>query len=341
MRDTRKRSVRLPLFLLVLSLPAPAWAADAPADGASSAATDSRRADAKTRYEQGAAAYAAGRYKDAVDLFLEADSLAPSAPLSFNIARAYEKLGDDSGALRWFRDYLRRAPDAANAKDVQAIVDKLETRLSQKGVQQLTVMSTPAGATVTIDGRPVGVTPWTGDLLPGRHRIELSARGYDDKAQEVDLAAHRAQDVNIALQAQAAAAGAPAAAAVAPAAQPAPSSAPKDQPSQAGSGLGIWPWVTLGAGGAALGGALVFELMRRSSESDAEAEDTQIGYQEKLEEMESRQTTARILAGVGGALVIAGGVLVALDLTADKKQTASVSIAPTPGGAFATASGRF
>jgi tetratricopeptide (TPR) repeat protein len=333
--------VRLPLFLLVLSLPAPAWAADPPAGAASPSASDTRRADAKTRYEQGAAAYAAGRFKDAVDLFLEADSLAPSAPLSFNIARAYEKLGDDSGALRWFRDYLRRAPDAANAKEVQAIVDKLETRLSQKGVQQLTVMSTPSGATVVVDGRPVGVTPWTGDLLPGRHSLELSLRGYEDKAQEVDLAAHRAQDVNIALQAQATPEGTPVAA-VAPVAAT-PTEPPKDQPSETGSkGLGIWPWVTLDAGGAALGGALVFELLRRSSESDAEGDKTQVGYQEKLDEMESRQTTARILAGVGGALVIAGGVLIVIDMgSSGDKKAASLSIAPTPGGAFATASGRF
>jgi hypothetical protein len=209
-------------------------------------------------------------------------------------------------------------------------------------VQQLTVMSTPSGATVAVDGRPVGVTPWTGDLLPGRHSVGLSLRGYEDKAQEVDLAAHRAQDVTIALQAQSTPVDAPAAA-VAPAAAATPTDAPKDQPRDAGSkGLGIWPWVTLGAGGAALGGALVFELMRRSSESDAEADKTQVGYQEKLEEMESRQTTARILAGVGGALVIAGGVLVVLDMgSSSSEKAASLSVAPTPGGAFATATGRF
>ena len=31
--------------------------------------------------------------------------------------------------------------------------------------------------------------------------------------------------------------------------------------------------------------------------------------------MESRQTTVRVLAGVGGALVLTGGVLLVLDLT--------------------------
>ena len=102
--------------------------------------------------------------------------------------------------------------------------------------------------------------------------------------------------------------------------------------------------MTLGAGGAALGGALVFEILRRSSESDAESDKTQIGYHEKLDQMESRQTTARILAGVGGALVVTGGVLLAIDLSSSnssKKGAATLTLAPTPGGAFASASGSF
>jgi hypothetical protein len=100
--------------------------------------------------------------------------------------------------------------------------------------------------------------------------------------------------------------------------------------------------VTLGAGGVALGGALTFELLRRGSESDAKGDDTQVGYKEKLDQMESQQTMARILGGVGGVLVIAGGVLVVLDLGSSKEnQTAGLAVTPTPGGAFATASGRF
>lgn len=335
--------MRSALILPLLFLPTLAQAADAPPSTEGAAASDTRRADAKVRYEQGAQAYAAGRFKDAVDLFLEADRLAPSAPLSFNIARAYEKLGDDSGALRWYRDYLRRAPDAANAKDVQATVSKLEDLLSKKGVQQLTVMSTPPGATVLVDDRPVGVTPWTGDLFPGRHRVALTLRGYDDQTLEVDLAAHRSQDVSATLVAQAATPGG-AAAAPATGTEAAPAaSAPVDRPSdEGGKKFGILPWVTIGAGGAALGGALVFELMRRSAESDAESEQTQIGYKEKLDEMESRQTTARILAGVGGALVIAGGVLLVLDLgSSEKKSAAALTLEPTPGGAFASARGSF
>jgi hypothetical protein len=76
---------------LALSLTAgTAWGEDAPSEQAQA---DARRADAKDRYEQGVEAYSAGRFKDAVDHFLAADKLSPSAPLSFNIARAYEKRG--------------------------------------------------------------------------------------------------------------------------------------------------------------------------------------------------------------------------------------------------------
>lgn len=327
------------------------WAAAAPASAQTAGseaeprdAAGIQRDEAKARYEQGVIAYKNGRFKDAVDLFLEADRLAPSAPLSFNIARAYEKLGDDAGALRWYRDYLRRAPDAPNAADVTALVRHFEGVLAKKGVQQLTVRSSPEGATVTIDDRPVGVTPWTGELAPGAHRISLSLRGFAETAQDVELPSDRAVDVAVRLV---------------PAPEPAPSTVPaqssqpspttssvpaqvpaKDQPEQRGSRFGVWPWIGIGVGAAALGGALAFEMSRRSAESEAEREPTQIGYKDKLDTMESRQTTARVLGVVGGAFVVAGGVLLVLDLSGGSSGP-KISAGCDPYGCGARAAGSF
>lgn len=333
-------TVRWSLLLGVLLAVGTARAEDAPS---AQAQADARRADARARYEQGVEAYSSGRFKDAVDLFLDADRLSPSAPLSFNIARAYEKLGDDSGALRWYRDYVRRSPNAANLADVNTLIHSFEERLAKKGVQQLTILSTPAGATVLLDQSPVGVTPWTGDVPPGKHRAELTLRGYTDGGGDIELSPDRAQDVSFRLVAVENKAPTAAAAAVTPG-PTATAAPPSDQASseRGGGGFGIIPYVTLGAGAVALGGALTFELLRQQSEQDAEEETTQIGYKEKYDEMESRRTTARVLAIVGGGLVAVGGTLLVIDLTGRKSDKAArLTVTPEPGGARAMFTGRF
>src|SRR6187551_164244 len=245
-------SNRRPLFWLCgLALAAtslshqPSALADAPSD---EAVIEQRRAAAKSKYQEGAAAYSAGHFKDAVDLFLAADHLAPSAPLSFNIARAYEKLADDAGALRWYRDYLRRSPDATNATAVRPLIAALAEALRKKGVQQLTVLTTPAGATVTVDDQPLGVTPWTGELPPGEHHLLLSLRGYADAEQTVSLAADQPLDTSLRLEQQAPS-SVPVVVAQAPAV-PA-STVPTNHTSSHGKKLGVVPWVTLAAGTAA------------------------------------------------------------------------------------------
>lgn len=335
--------MRLRPLLCVLLLAARGFAAEPAAESAPAA--DAKLSQAKARYEQGVEAYASGRFKDAVDLFLDADRMSPSAPLSFNIARAYEKLGDDSGALRWYRDYLRRAPTASNAKAVGELVQRFEGRLAKKGVQQLTVLSTPTGATVAIDETPVGVTPWTGDLTPGKHKVGLTLRGYVDTASEVEVALERAQDLSLELPPAPATPDAPppvASPTPEPALAPAPVVASSEAPAEAKpKGLGVWPWVTLGAGGVALGAGLVFELLRSSSEQAAEEATTQIEYKEELDNMESRRTTARVLVGVGGALVIVGGTLLVFDYSAKKKRRTALRWSVSPERVEAAITGSF
>src|SRR5690606_25417412 len=124
--------------------------------------SEEAKARALEKYEQGSAAFQRRRYKDAVDLFLEADAIAQSPAFAYNIGLAYREMGDDANALRWLREYMRRAPRDDDRRFVASYVNKLERRLMAKGVQQLTVMSEPAGATLVIDGEPKGVTPWTG-----------------------------------------------------------------------------------------------------------------------------------------------------------------------------------
>jgi tetratricopeptide (TPR) repeat protein len=283
-------------------------------------AAESGAATARQHYNTGAQLYAQGKYSDAVDQFLAADRIAPSAALSYDIARSYEKLGETSLALRWFRDYLHRAGEPADATKVRRIVESLERELRNKGVQQITVRSVPRGATVAIDGEPAGVTPLTSDLPPGRHRLALTYEGYQRDERLIMLSPDVAQDVDVRLTRATTPEGAPAAVAVPPpSSPPEPASAPAASTSALSTApvestaksptlrtLGI---IGMSVGGAALGGSLAFEIMRRDSVDEAKKDKTQIGYASKLETANDQQTAARVLLGVGAGLAVTGGVL--------------------------------
>lgn len=94
--------------------------------------------------------------------------------------------------------------------------------------------------------------------------------------------------------------------------------------------------MVLGAGGASFVAALSFELARRSAESEAKSA-PQREYQVHYEAMRSRQTTARVLAGVGGALLVTGGVLLVLNTPRASKLGAACG----PDGCRAVALGSF
>ena len=274
------------------------------------AVAEARRSEARAKFDAGVRAFGERRYADAVQSFVEAEALAPSAPLSFNIARAFERLDNPAAALRWYRDYLRRSPQAPNAAEVQARVSEHAATLAAQGVQQMTVLTTPDGAALTIDERAVGLTPVTLELEPGRHRATLHLAGYLDQTAEFVLDARTPLDLSFRLVAQ------PVPVPTAQVARdPRGSSANADrgrtQPEK-GRRFGPAPWVAVGAGAASMLGALGFELARNSAESAAEKA-SQLEYQTHFEAMQSRQTTARVLFAVGGGLLITGGVLFFLD----------------------------
>lgn len=284
----------------------PTLAADAPP-----AASEQQRKDlASAKYQQGVEAYRKEHYADAVRFFLEADAISPSAALSYNIARAYEKVADDAQTLRWYRNYLRLSPNAPNAADVQKYIAALAQSLAKKGIQQVTVLSSPTGATVAIDNNPLGVTPLTVELSPGPHTVTLTLRGYLDAANQFNLPATTPLDLSIPLQA------APIQAAV---------------PVQSrGRRFGVAPYITLGAGAVLLGIAGVYELQRRSAQTSVKNDVTQLDTERDIDAMNSRQRNARVFLGIGGVVALTGAALLVLDTRLGPSSRASIS--GQPGG---------
>ena len=57
---------------------------------------------------------------------------------------------------------------------------------------ELKLTSDPVGAEVWVDGRKVGITPYTGKVSPGPHRVELKRPGFDPVETVLQVAAGRA-----------------------------------------------------------------------------------------------------------------------------------------------------
>ena len=283
------------LLLAVLVDPSPVQAQESRAVPTSAperpATAANHRERAKLLYEQGVEAYESGLYELAISYFSAADRLAPSAALSFNVARAYERLAEPARAAESYRAYLRREPAGQKQAVARARIAELESQLGRAGT-----VATPAPAVSNGEAR--------GDRVSG----ELPLKSDDEL----------------------------------------PILARSDGPSQRERvdrpGIGIWPAMAFGAGGAALITAGVFEWLRRDAEDEVKQEqrnpDSQVELFARMETVESRQTAAQISLGVGAALLLTGGVMLLIDERSTPPAT-NVGLAVGPGRATASMVTRF
>jgi tetratricopeptide (TPR) repeat protein len=279
-------------------------------------ASEAVRAQALERFQKGSSAFRERRYKDAIDSFLDADRLVKNPAFAYNAGLAYEKMGDTANGLAWLREYLRRAPEAPDRAKVEASIERLELALANKGVQQITVLSFPDGATVLLDGRPVGVTPWTAEIAPGGHQLQLRMRGYEDAKTLFELGAHHAMDVRLALSPEQISSAAP----LAPTEPKGPAGPPTERSSKGAGKVAPWTWTTLAVGVAGFGAALGCEIARGHAENDARDAATQLDAADAYSRMEDLRTAARVVVGISAAAVVAGGVLLAVDLSASSDE---------------------
>ena len=328
-RVVRALVVALGLAAALVSFAPPSSAAE-PTGSGSAAGPEAGPTEAQTRalekYDQGVAAFDQGRYEEAVALFLQADEIAHSAAFAFNAGLAYEKMGDLQKAARWSREYLKRKPNAPDRASVEARIKGYEKALREQGVQQLTVVTEPPDASVTLDGKDVGVTPWTGEIMAGEHKVLVQLPGYwkvertfkSGKDRPVKLTLQLLSDKDVGP-------GAPRSGGTGAAAQqgelegqlPDEGAAPEGGTTSATAVVG---GVSLALGIGGFVGAVAMELSRSAAESDARDAETQIEAGDALDTMKDRRLVAQVLAGVGAGLTALGAVLLIVDLTSDKSE---------------------
>ncbi len=142
-------------------------------------------ADAKKHYGAGEKKYKAGDAAGALADFQIADSVKSTPQSQRYIGLCEEQLGHLPEAVAAYKNFLAGAPDRMQTEidDVKARVDKI-TKLPG----HVHIESTPAGASVAIDGKPQpGVTPLDVDVPPGAHTVSFTLDKYDAKDSSVTV----------------------------------------------------------------------------------------------------------------------------------------------------------
>ena len=105
----------------------------------STAAAIDDRAAAKREYNEGTRLYEVAEFAKALESFKKAYLHFEEPALLFNMAQCYRQLGQRQEAVRFYRTYLRKIPNAPNRVEVEKMIASLEEtggphRRSKEGV---------------------------------------------------------------------------------------------------------------------------------------------------------------------------------------------------------------
>jgi tetratricopeptide (TPR) repeat protein len=114
-----------------------------------------QKQEMKLHYERATRAYDVGKYQEAIEEYQKAYEIGGDPPMLYNIAQAY-RLNDQPGeAIRFYRRYLQRKPDARNREDVERKVADLEKVVDER--KKAAALATPPVVTAP----PPTTTPAT------------------------------------------------------------------------------------------------------------------------------------------------------------------------------------
>jgi PEGA domain len=259
-RDRPRRLAAIALVPAILWVQAGARAepgSPAPASGEPAATEQPIYAAAREHFERGMEHYRAHRYRDAIHEFRLSVARVPNADLWFNMARAYEQLGEAAQAVEHYRLYLRDRVDAPDAEDVQQRIAELYARPDRAGATggpasgSLALTARDRDLLVLLDGKAVGPTPVERvlELRPGSHRVDATKEGWIPFRAEIEIYPSAVSTAFVELT---------------PRARKAPEPAARP-----------WTWITaLGSAGALIaGGMLSLEALDRREAGDLGAAD--------------------------------------------------------------------
>jgi PEGA domain len=302
-----------------------------------------------------------GDNQGALAKFEEAFRLVSSPKILFNMGKAHLALGDEPKAAEELERFLDEAPYAPKESrdEAQRKLDTLRPRLSY-----LEVQTDDVGSTISIDGQVVGTAPLAraSVVRPGAHEVRVEKSEMVTQVHQVAPIAGQKLRVVVKLVS----AASPVVAGVPPAFAPVPGG-PAPAPSVAAAPPGAAPAAAVTSGpptgqdrggtlrttGVVLGSAgaavvivgMVFGLAAKS-DGDANAKTGATFSSSTYDAGHRDQTLQYVGYGLGAALIAAGVTTYLIGGHAHGQEAGgasgpTVSLAPTGGGALASAALRF
>jgi len=266
------------------------------------------RERARTAYGRGQQQFQAGDFAAAEASFREAYQAVANPVVLLSVAECQERGGNNTGAAETLQQYLR---DRADAPDRSAIEERIRTLRERPTA--VSISSTPAGASITIDGHATEhTTPADIQLSPGEHTVALNLAGYETATQTVTVQTGPRQEVTMPLtQSRAAESEEDALGAQGPG--PEETTSEETQSSggdgDEGGGPSAAVWIAAAIGGASLVAGTVLGFLALSEQSDFDAMPTEA----TADRGERLALFADVAFGVAAVAVITSIVLYATD----------------------------
>jgi hypothetical protein len=147
---------------------------------------------------QGKEPEAKQQYENAVTAYRKAIEASDDVTLNYQLALAEDKAGLSPDAMKHIKLVLAAQGVKADVmKKAQAKLDELSMKV---GLVTLTVV--PDGTQVSVEGQPIGEAPLSEPLvlMPGTHKVSLTAVGFQPKDVEIKVEAGSESERSIALE---------------------------------------------------------------------------------------------------------------------------------------------
>ncbi len=131
---------------------------------------DAESARFKASFERGEAHFQKGDYGAAIANFREAERARVTPEVAYDLAKCFERLGDEPYTTYYYRLYMRRAPSAPDTLEVAEKVGTTIARLESEG-QGYLELDVPRATLVTVNARHYPEPPVALFLAPGDYEV--------------------------------------------------------------------------------------------------------------------------------------------------------------------------